>query len=139
MELVWDGVRPLHPGPAPKPVGKLTPLLNRLKSCASVGQGVSQLAAEVDPRPAGRTADFARTTMSCSRTVSESPITPSTPGARVLGSRTAVEFAKNRVPRESLYVLSVVRNAADTRWLVPAARTRNGDDERWMVSPLRDR
>jgi hypothetical protein len=66
----------------------------------------------------------------------ESPITPSTRGAIEAGIFTVAELEKYLMPRGSRYVLSVVLNAADTRWLDPTARTRNGEDDRWIFSPL---
>ena len=45
----------------------------------------------------------------------------------LLGIRTADELAKYLTPRRPEYVLSEVRNAADTCPLDPVARTRNGD------------
>src|SRR5579875_992515 len=100
MELVCAGVSPLQPGPPPYPYGKPTPLFTNVNSCFLVTYGVSQLAAEPDPRAA--VAELGtRCTPGCSRTVLVSPITPSTPPAIVAGSWTAVELAKYSVPCES--------------------------------------
>jgi hypothetical protein len=69
------------------------------------------------------------------RSVSDSPITPSTPGRSEAGHRAGVALAKYLAPPRPRKVTSRVPNAADTCSLVPAARIRNGDGVPRKVRP----